>query len=74
MAVTVVHDNAVIADAAATALFVAGPSDWLVITQQMGIDRVTLVDSAGTIHMTPAMQAIIELAPDIDAEVRVSES
>jgi len=40
----------------------------------MGIDRVTLVDSAGTIHMTPAMQAIIELAPDIDAEVRVSES
>jgi len=73
MAVTVVHDNAAIADAAATALFVAGPSDWLAIAQQMGIDRVMLVDSAGTIHMTPAMQAITELAPDIDAEVRLSE-
>jgi len=59
---------------APTALFVAGPSDWLVIAQQMGIDRVMLVDSAGTIHISPATQAIIEMAPDIDAEVRVSES
>ncbi len=71
-AVTVVHEQGAIADAAATALFVAGPAEWTAIARQMGIDRVMLVDSGGTIHMTPAMRAIIELAPDIDALVHVS--
>ena len=72
VAVTVVHENGAIADAAATALFVAGPADWADIARQMGIDRVMLVDSEGTIHMTPAMRTITKLAPDIDAEIRVN--
>ncbi len=71
-AVTVVHDNGAIADAAATALFVAGPAAWARMARQMGIDRVMLVDSEGIIHMTPAMRAIVELVPDLDAEIRVS--
>jgi thiamine biosynthesis lipoprotein len=71
-AVTVVHKIGAIADAAATALFVAGPAEWLNIARQMNIDRVMLVDSEGTIHMTAAMRAITRLAPDIDAEVHIS--
>ncbi|MEZ5542218.1 MAG: FAD:protein FMN transferase [Pseudomonadota bacterium] len=71
-AVTVVYSSGAVADAAATALFVAGPHDWLRIARQMGIDRAMLVDSDGAIHMTPAMQAITRLAPDVDAEVLIS--
>lgn len=71
-AVTVVHENAALADAAATALFVAGADEWRAIAQRMGIDRVMLVDSSGVIHMTPAMQSIIELDEHIDAEVHIN--
>ena len=59
--VTVVHEDATVADAAATALFIAGPSDWLRIAHQMGIDTVLLVDTQGQLHITPAMQALLEL-------------
>ncbi len=68
-AVTVVHESAALADAASTALFVAGTEQWLTIARQMGIDRALLVDSKGVIHMTPAMQAITTLAEGIDAPV-----
>ena len=71
-AVTVVHDNAVVADAAATALFVAGPDEWESIAKRMGIKRVMLVDRQGVIYMTPAMQEIISLAADITADIRIS--
>ncbi len=71
-AVTVVHENAAIADAAATALFVAGADGWRAIARRMGVDRVMRVDSAGVIYMTPAMQAITELNEHLDAEVRIS--
>jgi thiamine biosynthesis lipoprotein len=71
-AVTVVHENAAIADAAATAVFVAGADQWQAIAKRMRVDRVMRVDSAGVIHMTPAMQAITEFGEHIDAEVRIS--
>ncbi len=58
--VTVIHTNASIADAAATALFVAGP-DWPEIAESMGIQFVMLVRSDGQIEMSPAMAARIQL-------------
>jgi thiamine biosynthesis lipoprotein len=70
-AVTVVHENAGLADAASTALFVAGPERWLEIARRMGIDRALLVDSHGVIHMTPAMRAIIHMDPAVHAQIRV---
>lgn len=59
--VTVIADDATRADAAATALFIAGPRDWYRIARQMGIRYVLLVDSAGNMHMNPAMQKRIQL-------------
>lgn len=59
--VTIVHTDATTADAAATALFVAGPERWHEIAQRMGIGYVLLVDYAGTVHMNPAMRDRIEL-------------
>jgi thiamine biosynthesis lipoprotein len=59
--VTVIHSDATTADAAATALFVAGLEDWHRIARQMGIRYVLIIDSEGTLHMNPAMQKRIEL-------------
>ncbi|MFV2060467.1 MAG: FAD:protein FMN transferase [Gammaproteobacteria bacterium] len=56
ISVTVIHPDAALADAAATALFVAGPDEWYEIAQSMGIKYVLLVDANGGIHMNPAMQ------------------
>ncbi|MES9965333.1 MAG: FAD:protein FMN transferase [Candidatus Sedimenticola sp. 20ELBAFRAG] len=54
--ITVLHSKAVTADAAATALFIAGPGGWQKIARQMSIDHVLLVDDRGNLHMTPPMQ------------------
>ncbi len=59
--VTVIHDNATEADAAATALFVAGPKDWYRIARQMGIKYVLLVDEDNIVHMNPAMAKRVHL-------------
>ncbi len=61
--VTVLHTDATTADAAATALFIAGPEDWPQIARQMGIDQVLLVDTEGQIHMTEKMQNQVKLRP-----------
>jgi FAD:protein FMN transferase len=54
--VTVIHSNAATADAAATALFVAGPELWPKIAKQMGIETVLLIDTQGQILLSPAMR------------------
>lgn len=54
--VTVLHHDAAVADAAATALFVAGSDNWQRVAKQMAIDLVMLIDDKGNIQLTPAMQ------------------
>ena len=58
--VTVIHEDAGKADAAATAIFVAGSERWKMIAKDMGIKLVMLVDAKGDIHMTPAMEKRIK--------------
>jgi len=71
-AVTVLYDGAgAIADAAATALMVAGLERWEEIAERMGIRYVLLIDDAGTMHMTPAMAERVELLDD-DADIALS--
>lgn len=68
--VTVAHRDAVTADAAATALFVAGPSGWREVARRMGVSQVLLVDSEGTVHMTPEMAERFEfIDDDVDFEI-----
>jgi thiamine biosynthesis lipoprotein len=57
VSVTVMHREAATADAAATALFVAGPDDWTEVAHRMGIRYVMLIDRDGVVHMNPAMQS-----------------
>jgi thiamine biosynthesis lipoprotein len=70
--VTVLHPNASTADAAATALFVAGPDDWHRLARQMGLRYVMLTDIAGRVYMSPAMKDRIQLHR-VNREVIISE-
>jgi FAD:protein FMN transferase len=57
VSVTVVHPNAALADAAATALLVAGPVHWARVAQHMGLDQVLVIDRQGRRQVTPALSA-----------------
>jgi len=54
--VTIFDTKADRADAAATALFIAGVDDWHQVAQSMGVTGVMLVASDGAIHMTPNLK------------------
>lgn len=62
--VTVLHQNASTADAAATAIFIAGPTQWIEIAKAMGITHVLLIDADGHIHLSSAMQARVKFEED----------
>lgn len=53
--VTVIHSDAATADAAATALFIAGPAQWRETARNMGIELAMLIDAQNTVHLTAAM-------------------
>jgi thiamine biosynthesis lipoprotein len=69
VSVTVIHKNATTADAAATALFVAGPKLWQKIAAHMGVTQVMLIDDKLTFYMTPEMAKRIHF--EIDPKPRV---
>jgi thiamine biosynthesis lipoprotein len=56
VSVTVLHTDAGLADAAATALMVAGPEAWPEVATQLGLEAVMVVREDGAIELTPAMQ------------------
>ena len=56
ISVTVIHPDATTADAAATALIVAGPQHWQTVAQKMHITQALLIDNQGHRFFTPKMQ------------------
>ena len=62
--VRALYREAATADAAATALFVAGPDDWTALARRMGIRYVMLIDRDGVVHMNPAMQSRVRFETD----------
>jgi len=66
--VTVVHRDATTADAAATALFIAGVDGWPTVAKAMGVKEVMVIGETGKVYMTDAMAQRIrfelEPAPD----------
>lgn len=64
VSVTVIHHNAATADAAATALFIAGVEQWRQIATQMNIDQVMLIDGNMKAYMTPKMAQRIRFETD----------
>lgn len=64
VSVTVVHRSATLADAAATALLVAGPARWPLVAERLGVDRVLIVDRERRISVTPALAPRVRFVRD----------
>lgn len=67
--VTVITSEGLLADAAATAITVAGLDEWTRVAQALGLEQVLVVDGDGTVYMTPAISGRIELEPGTRAEI-----
>lgn len=69
--VTVIARDGATADAAASALFIAGPKDWRRTARALGVDQVMLVDAEGVVHMTPAMAERLHIEAEPAPQTRV---
>jgi thiamine biosynthesis lipoprotein len=58
---TVIHRDAALADAAATALVVSGMRNWRDTAAALGIEQAMMVDDRGRVEMTPAMRERVHL-------------
>ena len=67
--VTVVAGEGLLADAAATALIVAGPDEWAETARSMGLEQVLVVDAHGRAFLTPAMAERVTLVEGLQSEV-----
>jgi len=70
---TVIDAETTFADAAATALMVAGVKDWHAVAKAMGIKSAMLVDDAGRVYMDPATANRIHFEVDPPPPVVLSE-
>lgn len=61
VSVTVVHPSAALADAAATALLVAGPGRWSTVAERMGVDQVLVIDRHGRRTASPRLAPRLHL-------------
>jgi thiamine biosynthesis lipoprotein len=55
VSVTVIDEDGGLADAAATALTVAGRDGWYAVARRMGLKYVMLVEDDGTVYLNPGM-------------------
>ena len=69
--VTVLHQNAATAGAAATALFIAGPEQWVEIAKSMNIKYVLLIDEKGKVHVSNAMLQRVKFEQERDIVERI---
>lgn len=67
--VTVITAEGMVADAAATAITVAGLEDWESVARNLGLDQVMLVDGDGKVFLTRRMNDRIELVEGTRVEV-----
>lgn len=66
---TVVHTDAAVADAAATALFVAGADGFGAMTAALSLDHALLIDADGTAHATPALASRLQWLSDTPVQI-----
>jgi thiamine biosynthesis lipoprotein len=66
---TVITREGILADAAATAVIVAGLDDWAAVAEALELDQVLIVDENGLVYMTPKMADRIKLLEGIEAQI-----
>lgn len=57
--VTVMHENAMIANAFAVIMQIAGIGDWKAPADAMGVDKILVIAADGTVYTSPAMESIV---------------
>ncbi len=63
--VTVISGEGLLADAAATALVVAGLDDWPAVAKALNLYKIAVVDESGTVYLTSLMEQRIEFSKGI---------
>ena len=64
--VVVMHENAMIANASAVTILIAGVNDWKTVADKMGAHKILLITKDGTIYTSLAMEHIIHWKQGID--------
>jgi thiamine biosynthesis lipoprotein len=68
-AATVIADRGALADAAATALIVAGLDDWVSVARSLGLSKVLMVDSDGRVYLTAEMDGRVLFLEDVERTI-----
>jgi thiamine biosynthesis lipoprotein len=74
VSVSVIDNDSALADAAATAITVAGPHAWVQVAKRMGVSQVMVVDKLGTIYVSPKMLARLQFKTDKTFKIVTTES
>lgn len=67
--VTVITTEGILADAAATAITVAGLNDWLEVARSMGTETVMVIDEEGVVRMTRPMSERAEMLEEVEVRI-----
>lgn len=59
LSVTVMHENAMVANASAVAFLAAGIKDWKTVADRMDAHKILMITKDGTFYTSPAMEHII---------------
>jgi FAD:protein FMN transferase len=70
-AVTVITTDGVQADAAATALLVAGPGRWQAVAQALNVDKALRVDASGRVELTVPMRDRLQTGTEASSDIIV---
>lgn len=73
-ATTVLHHDPALADAAATTLMIAGPEQWPLYAQRLGVEVALVVLADGVVELTPAMESRVRFQREVDRRVRHAEA
>ena len=66
LSVTVMHDNAMVANASAMAFLAAGIKDWKTVADRMDAHKILVITKDGTLYTSPAMEHIIHWKQGIE--------
>jgi len=64
--VTIITDEGILADAAATALVVAGLEGWPEVARALNLKEIAVVDENGVVYLTPAMDKRLQFTGDVE--------
>jgi len=64
--VTIITDEGILADAAATALVVAGLDGWPEVARALNLQQIAVVDENGTVYLTPEMDKRMQFTGDVE--------